>query len=208
MKRMIRLLDWRDWQLVKPVRLYLDTPVPADLKEVLQWPTYHSHGVWEEIKEGVPATATTPEIPPVYRILAYGTIGLCADGKAEATEMVVLPEFQDRGLESWIRSVQCRDLPVLGFPVLYQAARSEAMQAWCATHMDRIGTLPDGSAYFRGEASVMRQRLAAQGAMSARHFDATILQQIERKREAAWAHLEKLHALADTQRAKLALRSA
>jgi GNAT superfamily N-acetyltransferase len=199
----IRLSNWGDRARIIPVREHLRADLVGDLYEMLTWPTYHVHSAWH-----LPAGSKGPDRWDAGKIVAYGTLALCGDGVAEATEMVVLPDYRRRRLASRLRMTQLRDLNALGFPVLCQSARTPEGQAWCATHMDQLGPLPDGSMYYRGTTELMRDHLRARGVPPEREYFDEMLQHTQKKTKAAWAHLALLGRVAETQRAKVMLRSA
>lgn len=123
----IRLADWRDREVIQPLRRMLKRPVDGGLYELLNWPMYHAH----------------------VALIDGGTVGFSAvalhlGGVADDVGTVVHPDYRRQGIASELRWTQVRDLILMGFSTLYCAAPMDSPEAvkWCADTLERpLGTV-------------------------------------------------------------------
>lgn len=112
----IRLADWRDREVIQPLRRLLKRPVDGGLYELLNWPMYHAHVA---LVDG--------------NTIGFTAVALHTDGVADDVGTVVAPEFRNQGIGSELRATQVRDLELMGFTQLYCAAPTLNPEAisWC-----------------------------------------------------------------------------
>lgn len=145
----IRLADWRDREVIQPLRRMLKRPVDGGLYELLNWPMYHAHVA---LVDG--------------NTVGFTAVALHTDGVADDVGTVVAPEYRRQGIASELRFTQVRDLELMGFTTLYCAAPTFQVEAieWCQnTFGSPISTINsaylDPHLYFGNTLSNIRQLL-------------------------------------------------
>lgn len=145
----IRLADWRDREVIQPLRRLLKRPVDGGLYELLNWPMYHAHVA---LVDG--------------NTVGFTAVALHTGGVADDVGTVVAPEYRKQGIGSELRATQVRDLELMGFSTLYCAAPTlnpEAVE-WC-THLfgSPISTIDsaylDPHLYFGASLETIRENL-------------------------------------------------
>lgn len=113
----IRLADWRDRDVIQPLRRLLGRPVDGGLYELLNWPQYHAHvaRIGEET-------------------VGFTGVILFPSGVADDVGTVVHPNYRRRGIGSQLRYTQLRDLELMGWTHLWCAAESEEAVKMCNLH--------------------------------------------------------------------------
>ena len=127
----IRLANWRDREVIQPLRRLLKRPVDGGLYELLNWPMYHAH------------TALIDGIT-----VGFSAVSLQPNGLADDVGTVVHPDYRKVGVASELRYTQIRDLEIMGYSRLFCAAPLASQEAvdWCLGLMGSpLGTL--NSAY-------------------------------------------------------------
>lgn len=123
----IRLADWRDREVIQPLRRLLKRPVDGGLYELLNWPMYHAHVAMYD-GQAVGFTAVTIHL----------------GGIADDVGTVTHPDFRRKGVASELRATQVRDLALMGLTHLYCAAPIDSSDAikWCTNTIGRpLGTV-------------------------------------------------------------------
>lgn len=118
MRLKIRLADWRDREVIQPLRRLLKRPVDGGLYELLNWPMYHAHVA---LLDG--------------NTIGFSAVALHTNGVADDVGTVVAPEHRRQGIGSELRFTQVRDLEIMGFEKLFVAAPALETDAveWCAS---------------------------------------------------------------------------
>lgn len=145
----IRLADWRDREVIQPLRRLLKRPVDGGLYELLNWPMYHAHVA---LVDG--------------NTVGFSAVALHIGGVADDVGTVVAPEFRNQGIASELRATQVRDLELMGFTHLYCAAPTLSADAvnWCTGIFGSpIGTIDsaylDPHLYFGNNLRVIQDNL-------------------------------------------------
>jgi GNAT superfamily N-acetyltransferase len=127
----VRLADWRDREVIQPLRRLLKRPVDGGLYELLNWPMYHAHVA---LVDG--------------NTVGFSAVALHLGGIADDVGTVVHPDYRRKGVASELRATQVRDLSIMGFGHLYCAAPMQTPEAveWC-THTIGRPVGPIDSAY-------------------------------------------------------------
>jgi len=123
----VRLADWRDREVIQPLRRMLKRPVDGGLYELLNWPMYHAHVA---LVDG--------------NTVGFSAVALHLGGVADDVGTVVHPDYRRKGVGSELRSTQVRDLILMGLSHLYCAAPMDSPEAikWCTeTIGNPLGTL-------------------------------------------------------------------
>lgn len=118
----IRLADWRDREVIQPLRRMLKRPVDGGLYELLNWPMYHPHIA---MLDG--------------QAIGFTAVALHLGGVADDVGTVVHPDFRNQGVASELRATQIRDLNLMGLTHLYVAAPIDSPEAvkWCTSTIGR-----------------------------------------------------------------------
>ena len=113
----IRLADWRDREVIHPIRRLITRPMDGGLYELLNWPIYHVHVAAQD-----------------GRTVGFTSCILYGNGTADDAGTVVVPEFRRHRIASELRATQLRDLGVMGWTHLYCAVPADSVEGLRMAH--------------------------------------------------------------------------
>ena len=192
----IRLADWRDREVIQPLRRMLKRPVDGGLYELLNWPMYHAHVA---LVDG--------------NTVGFSAVALHLGGIADDVGTVVHPDFRKQGIASELRSTQVRDLDIMGFTHLYCAAPIQSSDAieWCTHIIGRpIGTLESAymepHVYFGNSLESIQSNLRSKSVRDPYPLSDVNVERLLHKIQRALRDTAQLQALGDFNMRKALLR--
>jgi GNAT superfamily N-acetyltransferase len=164
------------------------------LYELLNWPIYHVH--LARVGDAV---------------VGYTSVVLYPDGIADDRGTSVLPDYRRQGIASKLRATQARDLLLMGWHALYAGAPlDEAAQGCAVAHFGpAVGSLDaagDQMTYHGDRTAGVTMRLLEHGVPAPYPLSPANEGKLQRKAEAAHAHLAHLAVEGTLTMQKAALR--